>query len=233
MASLITQFNDLTEVSVAAFGASKGKRWDGEYYYPELNGGKPDIKTEFAFGTARTVLPDNMKAYGFEHKRTMINWWPTHLYEKVPLFFFWWKNPKPSRPQTLKATRQSWGEKYYNDYKYMGKYDTQATGCGFKLGELPLVSYKWYHYFTLLRLPKLDYIHNIQKAWLKQRHFKLLDEGSVSTFWINGWAPTTYSVDKEIAFWQEHDKDHKYYNALHLQPSGKLYYEVSGANPQH
>lgn len=229
---LYTQFSDLTEVSVSAWVYCDR---DVHNYYPLLKKGQPDIQTEFAFGTSRgDTMDPKMSKFGFKHIRSMMNWWPSHLHDCTgsPMHFFWWKNPKPTPPQQIAAIdikRVSWGmNNVAGEYKHHGKTDFQATGCGFKIGRLPLNSYNWYQYFTLLRLPKLDYLHKIQLAWLKARHFGFLDEGSIASFWINGWEPEGYSIKKECAFWAKNDPDHKFFNANHLKANGNYHYNEYG-----
>jgi hypothetical protein len=210
------------------------KRADGTLFYPDYAEGLTGIPTEFAFGTSRDNMPEVMAKAGFKHIRTMINWWPSHAYEKAPMNMFWWKNPNPTRPQEITDVKpHSWMWKYSDDYPNFGVDDTQGTGCGVKIGHLPLRAYQWYHYFTLMRLPLTKNLTEVQKTWLKYRSFKFLDEGSISSYWVNGFEPEKYTVDKEIRFWKKHDPNRQYYHAIQLKSNGELYYKVHGYQPQH
>jgi hypothetical protein len=60
-----------------------------------------------------------------------------------------------------------------------------------------------------------------------------LDEGSIASYWVNGFKPENYTVEKEIRFWKKHDPNRQYYHAIQLKSNGELYYKVHGYKPQH
>lgn len=144
---------------------------------------------------------------GYKHISCMNNWWITHLHEYRTLNF-WWKKHKDGKAD-LAAKRERWsGYAQAKLYPVTVPY-LQATGCGFKLGKIPLLNIKWYRYFTLLRMPLVKDINLHHKYWMKKKNFNFLDEGSIASYWINGWPSTQYSEEFERSFWKLNDPKDK------------------------
>lgn len=205
---MYVQYPDLTEIKMYALAG-----WDGSAGYEQVGQGILPIKTEFAFGVERKNGPDNPHAIkcGFKPLKAMMNWWPTHHGEPNFLKFYWYKNPNPNKEKPP-AYRCHWGGN--SRYPHLSKL-TQATGCGFKLGELPLKKLDYYHYFTLLRLPLRKKLSKTRLNWLKCAHFTFLDEGSLASFWVNGWDAKGYKQSIELDYWEKHHGNLKYINYNH------------------
>jgi hypothetical protein len=125
----------------------------------------------------------------------------------------WWaKNPKPVEPCDAKFYSWVNGGEYCQRYQVerYNLHSTQGTGCGMKIGQLPLSSHYWYRYLTLMRMPTIENITDIQVKWLDRRHFRYLGEGSLASYWVNGWKPEEYSVSKEKEYWKEHDPENRF-----------------------
>jgi hypothetical protein len=191
-----TQFQDLTEIPYI-FNA------------PPLSG----IKTEFVFFLkALDKGGKDAKALelGLKPVSSMNNWWPSHNGESRCLTLYWLKLPDRPNCQGAGVKRVRW--EYAERGKWTSIKNLAASGCGFKIGEPPLQKRQYYKFFTLMRMPVK--IKPIEKMWMTQNHFRLLDTGTMSSYWINGWDPKEYSHEMEYKFfktsreeWRDHGMD--------------------------
>jgi hypothetical protein len=155
-----------------------------------------EIKTEFAFHLSASQANnfDATKA-GMQAVSVMNNWWPTHNGEERKLTLYWAKlKDKPNIQEVVEPRRWNFGE-----YKFMSiQKELAGSGCGFKLIEPPIVRARHWMYFTLVRLPLQ--INKVRERLLKALNYRHLDTGTMAQYWINGWDPKTYSIEKEYEF---------------------------------
>lgn len=167
-----------------------------------LSYGPPFLQTEFVFGITAPGSSDKtvfcLEEIGFKHLSSMNNWWPSHAGEHRMLKF-WWKRTENKLP--VACRRQKW--KIYGEetLKFHSE-NTAYTGCGFKLGEIPLCRARFHQFFTLMRLPLQ--IVKFQEKWLERYHFRHIDTGTFAQYWVNGWKPKVYSVELENNYWKEY-----------------------------
>jgi len=43
-------------------------------------------------------------------------------------------------------------------------------------------------------------LNDVQKRFMEEYHYRLLDTGKLATYWVNGWKPEEYSMEKEYKF---------------------------------
>ncbi len=183
------------------------------------------ICTEFAFaiaapGTSKESL-EELNKIGFEHKTNMLNWYWSHVHDGVPkspwdnnekrvLGFWWLKNRKDGIAPHVASKRQGWmsdDNKIPCNISGTHKtYHLTQTGCGMKLGGLPLKRREFSKFFTLLRLPLND-ISRMQMMWLKQNNFQHVDTGNLAQYWVNGWNPEIHTPIMEMNYWRERFKN--------------------------
>lgn len=165
------------------------------------------IGTEFAFGVAAPGQRISiLKEMGFEHVSSMNNWWPTHKGQDRELKLMWRKlEGRPNNPAKVKRLRWGYGDSK-DVFQYISK-DLAYGGCGFKIAQPPLKRASFYRFFTLLRMPLQP--TKVHHSWLKMNHFRLLDTGTLATFWCNGWDPNEWNIKKEREFFKDF-KDEKY-----------------------
>jgi hypothetical protein len=146
-----------------------------------------------------------MKLMGLKPIRAMSNRFWSHLGEKRKLTL-WWKKlreEQPLGPSNVK--RVEWGgsskEEKHPDLT-LG-----WSGCGFAFAQPPF-DHKFRSvfgaYFTLVRIPIEDHNEKVYESLLHRCNFSLIDVGSMSAFYANGWAPDEYSYPKEETFFKEH-----------------------------
>jgi hypothetical protein len=163
------------------------------------------FKTEFIFAVSapnandRTV--EGLREVGLKHLSSMKNWWPSHRDEEERTLKFWWKKTSLKTPY-IGAIRQKWE---YSSPNLAGEEaehfkHTAFTGCGFKIGELPLRAARFHQFFTVMRLPLK--LVGFQKRWLERYHFRHVDTGTFAQYWVNGWKPEEYTVDLEMEYWR-------------------------------
>jgi hypothetical protein len=160
-------------------------------------------KTEFAFvliaHASKNTLAD-VRVLGFNPVSCMNNWWPTHRGETRLLTLCWGRVPGGALADLDKVKRKHWG--------YCGGYQKDPTiepllagsGCGLKIGEIPLTKKSYNRFFTLMRLPVE--ITPLQERWLKKYHYRFLDKGSIASYWVNGWPVEEWTAEKEYAYFK-------------------------------
>lgn len=191
MSERIIQFPDLTEVDgVCSLEAEEAE----------------SIDTEFAFGTSVNThdsiadLNIPIASMGFRALSSMNNWWFSHSGE-TRIVTLWWKRMCAREDSVQQISeRTSWSEdNHFTENKpYIPL--TQASGCGFLLGEPPLRSEIYHRFFSLLRLPLQ--MSTLRTKWLSYHNYRHLDTGKYAQYWINGWSPERYSFDLEKDFWK-------------------------------
>lgn len=172
-----------------------------------------DIKTEFIFHVHAVSEAPSLVEVGFKPVSCMNNWFSAHRKEWRRMTLYWKRNPL-FEGEKQEATRVCWGVNdrqlrnaditpyayrvpdyarlpgYQGDSEYLA-----GSGCGFNLGELPFVEHSFHRFFTLMRMPVRVKLGD--KKWLVERGYRLLDRGKFASYWINGWDPKEYSVEKE------------------------------------
>lgn len=197
--SIYTQYPDLTELG---FAYDLNKR------------NVDDIKTEFLF-YLQGPCSGNMaliKGLDFTEVSCMNNWWPSHRGENRKLTLWWKRGPKDHKPQAL-LSRHNWTYSGGGKTKWsLIEAHLGGSGCGMMIGEPPLKVSLYHRFFTLMRMPVTT--SPIQKRWLTRNNFRLLDEGKIASYWVNGWKPAEYDVKKEYEYfkttkqeWLEHGMD--------------------------
>ena len=156
------------------------------------------IATEFAFAT--TVNHDGswtdgpgiagLIRNGFEPLSCMKNWFDSHSDDKWGIVF-WWKRIHAFDVRPQQAERAHWG---------IAPNDLHLSGCGFKIGEPPLLSERFFRYFSLLRMP-LD-TSKVQLRWLETHNYRMIAMGQFANYWVNGWDPKVWTYEKEIEYFQ-------------------------------
>jgi hypothetical protein len=179
----VVQFPDLTEV-----------------LYAEGLRNIKDYKTEFVFYLAARKESYNALDLGFKHVAAMNNWWPSHGGEVRQMSLYWLRNPNKVKPQI--SAPKSWGARLASYYKNTPcekhLLQTAASGCGFKIGQVPLKASLYNRFFTLMRLPLV--LSEVRRKWLTDHNYRHLDTGSMAQYWINGWDPKVYSgIELEYA----------------------------------
>jgi hypothetical protein len=197
--NFITQFPDLTEINYMR------DSWKTAYVTPKH---LEEIKTEFIFFVKATGVSDNAVELGFKPVSAMNNWYCAHRAEKRRMMFYWMRNPNPQvEPQ--KPRRTSWGinrgmENYpphIPDRKTLSQDQfLAASGCGFMIGEPPFVWDLMHRFHTLMRMPIK--VPQPQVEELVKHGYRLLDTGSLASYWINGWLPDEYSFKKECRYFK-------------------------------
>jgi hypothetical protein len=194
-------FPDLTEVHGVTTTASgkenpKVARYGLSYsdpdYYSKLYLPYSDdmIKTEFAFAVSSPGegWKEGAGKCGYKPIACKNNWYQGHWGQERALTFLWKKlEGKPNVPGAKR------------EYGWAGfKSRITQGGCGFKVGEPPLRRLDYFRYFTLLRLPIEPTI--FQARWLKAYGFNLVDVGTLSSYYVNGWKPEEYSwkLEKKV-----------------------------------
>lgn len=169
------QFPDLTELMWGPYGRYT----------------VPTFKTEFSFyieAPGHTAeVHNNLTQAEFQPVSCMNNWWPSHCSRARKLVLWWRKHNKRAKPQP--TTRAKW----CTTLSHMA-----GSGCGFKIGELPLKANLFHRFFTLMRMPVE--VSEDQQAWLKKHNFRHLDTGSLASYYVNGWDPTKYNLEAEFAY---------------------------------
>lgn len=206
----VVQYPDLTEcTSSSDFG-------NGGITFDRLHN---TIHTEFAFATTvhhSTYINSNvigLQNMGFTAVSAMKNWHPAHNGAEYCLHF-WWKRIHTGADVLKQPTHRTyWGANHLENSTNLKKY-LGASGCGFKLGEPPLLRTQFFQFFTCLRMPLEP--TKIQAAWLKGHNFRLVANGKWASFWINGWDPKAWTIENE----------HKYFSdrgfSLHSHEAGHL-----------
>ena len=151
----------------------------------------PKLATEFAFCTATPlttpVQKDSLVKLGFKCVSSMNNWF--HYPERRRIDLYWYKSPKPqAKPCAL-------SECHFGTYKRV----LQATGCGFALGSKLQHEHYW-RFHTLMRMPIKP--SPKQLLWLERCHYQKIDEGTLSSYWVNGFDPAKYTWKLEEEYWQ-------------------------------
>jgi len=168
------------------------------------------LKTEFCFAVSAPGASERsieiLKKIGFKNLSSMKNWWPSHVLEKERTLRFWWKKTGIKEP-CLGSMRKIWKSYSYNDEHKFHFEHMAYTGCGFKIGELPLRAVRFHQYFTLMRLP-LQLV-GFQRKWLERYHFRHIDTGISSQYWINGWNPEEYTETMEMSYWKAYEDKNK------------------------
>lgn len=210
------QFKDLTEVPHMNLCYYPKKSIQKEMYETL----RDKIETEFTFWVASVEADlDYALEAGFKPVSKMNNWWPSHNGEDRPMTLMWLKLPD-KKNLAVAPQRNRW---YYDRHYYGGRYtpilvNLAGSGCGFKLADNPVLGRRtmkptgFYRFFTLLRMPlKLG---AIQQKWMTLNNFRLLDTGTMSTYWVNGWEPEKYDIYEEYKFfkttreeWERHGMD--------------------------
>jgi hypothetical protein len=148
-----------------------------------------------------------LKKRGFTKLACMNNWWPSHYYDMRQLSFWWKVNETPKPIEKIKVNPRFYMNGHYeaggegqSEYKYpKGLCEgVRASGCGFKVSEPPLIKDRFIRYFTLLRLPLA--ITPAKKRTLTMWNFKHIATGKLAQFWLNGFAPETYTKLDELKF---------------------------------
>lgn len=168
------------------------KTFKGEKYLPF---DESFLKTEFAFAVS---APSNAATYGgghgalnaFKYKplASKNNWYYGHTGEQRKLTFWWKKFPDAENVKAPPGGFQVSG--------YGGSGKLTASGCGFKVGSLPLRKVEYFKFFTLLRLPVCP--TNLQTRWLKMYKFNRIDEGKLSSYYLNGYDPEKWTWEQEV-----------------------------------
>ena len=209
------------------------------YHYNGLAFEDKEVKTEFLFwlqapggGESEAEAAFASRKLGLTKVASMNNWWPSHCGQERRLNLWWRHFPnKPNTEHDHKLTRWCFGEGEYNP-KFMDEPNNKSTqiicqslagsGCGFKLINdkfLKDANYKcdmrgrsFYRFFTLIRMPLK--LNGMQKQFMEEYHYRLLDTGKLATYWVNGWKPEEYSMEKEYKFfntnhaqWQQKGDD--------------------------
>jgi hypothetical protein len=195
---LVPQFPDLTE----------------QMYMGYVNDCVNKVKTEFMFFVKSMDRGQNADAIGLGYKpvATMNNWWPSHAGEIRPITLYWMRAPKGTTElQPVERKRWAWRENEKTKYVAIKK-DLAASGCAFKIAEPPINPKKFFKYFSLLRMPLV--MSPQRKSFLKGLNYRQIDTGAHASFWVNGWDPKTYNIEKEFAFfkttqkeWKDHGED--------------------------
>lgn len=164
----------------------------GEKYMPFE---ESSLKTEFAFAV---TAPSNAATYGggyealkvFKYKplASKNNWYYGHNGEHRKLTFWWKKFPDAENVKAPPGGFLVGG--------YGGSRKLTASGCGFKVGSLPLHKDEYFKFFTLLRLPVCP--TNLQARWLKMYQFNRIDEGKLSSYYLNGYDPEKWTWEQEV-----------------------------------
>lgn len=192
---LATQFPDLTELTHF-------------HHVLDINKYMTLCSTEFLFYVEayRTNAEsfDSPENYGFKALAKMNNWWPSHRGETRPLTLWWKRMPQPL-PKPVTVYRKRWS--FYGDAKVYKRHEPHmaVSGCGFKIGELPLRTRLFHRYFTLMRLPLI--INKIKETWLINHNYRLIDKGELAQYWLNGWPVDTYSPEVEYKYFKTSPKE--------------------------
>lgn len=163
-----------------------------------------EIDTEFVFylraiGSAGYATPEN---YGFKLVSSMNNWWPSHYGEERRLDLFWMKLPEKPDFSAREVYRVKWsyGRACNTNYLKAHEKHMAKSGCGLKIGEPPFKATLFHRFFTLMRLPVE--LKPSQTKWLKLHNYRFLDSGKEAQYWVNGWPPEEYSMEKEYEFFK-------------------------------
>ena len=150
------------------------------------------LATEFAFCTATpstdTALRALLVELGFKCVSSMNNWF--HYPNRRRIDLYWYKSPKPqAKPCAL------------SEYHFGGGTQRllQATGCGFALGSKLQHEYYW-RFHTLMRMPIKP--SSKQLLWLDRCHYQKIDEGTLASYWVNGFDPAKYTWKLEEKYWK-------------------------------
>jgi hypothetical protein len=178
-------------------------------------------QAEFLFCTA--VRMDHLPKHHVQHPdiekngwkaiSAMRNWYHVSETNRI-LVLYWKKNPvQMIGPKLPVLNRKTYGTNLQKskEEKFKWKLDTlQGTGCGFKVGEPPLNTFGYWRWFTLLRMPLRRQIPRLTKLWLKNRNFRYVDQGTMASYWVNGWPVRDYTYKKEFEYWQKYDPKLKF-----------------------
>jgi hypothetical protein len=162
----VPQFPDVTEINGI---------WHLKNINTEAALLRKGLSTQFMFATSviySTVT--QLYALGFHPLALMRNNNPVHGGEKR-LITFWWKQLRKTQKITVTPI-----PKHYI-MTTVEVPDLAAGCCGFKLLEdkIPLTPY-----FSLLRMPLAMPEPRLQQ--LSHEGYRLIDTGSLATFWLNG-----------------------------------------------
>lgn len=165
------------------------------------------VKTEFAFylssldsGRKHIAI---LKPLGFTSVSVMNNWWPTHYGEERPLTLYW-KRCNDGTGKSPVCRRRIWWGMAIAEYEQIRQH-LAGSGCGLKIGEPPLKAELFHKFFTLMRLPVV--VSPPQKKWLLTHNYRHLETGKLASYWINGWKPGEYCIEKEYEYFKTSQKD--------------------------
>jgi hypothetical protein len=160
-------------------------------------------KTEFACYVKAITSCKEAEKQGMKPVSCMNNWWPTHCGENRTMTLYWMRVPtSDGTPQVL--SRHRW---HFSSASVFAKIEEHmgATGCGFKIGEPPLRVSLFHRFFTLMRMPVEA--KPIQVKWLTLHNYRLIDTGKLASYWVNGWKPEEYSIEKEYEYFSTSQKE--------------------------
>ena len=163
-------------------------------------------KTEFVFYLKAIGDCKEAERAGMTPISCMNNWWPTHCGEKRKLTLYWMRNPgSDGTPQS--TNRRKWTYSSYRSTEAFAKVEAHmgATGCGLKIGEPPLKVSLFHKFFTLMRMPVE--VKPAQVKWLTRHNYRLIDTGKLASYWVNGWKPEEYSIEKEFEYFKTSQKE--------------------------
>ena len=157
------------------------------------------IQTEFAWVCIPQRFqdtPQTLKNAGFEHLSTMNNHhWAHPKYSSI-LCFYW----KRMHDKAAPVPRQRYVWMADGNYKGLSHpwLSGSACGFGFQDGETEEVRPDL-RYFNLIRMP-LEKLGRGEILRLHLHNYRQIGVGERASFWINGWKPEEYDIEKEKAF---------------------------------
>lgn len=155
------------------------------------------LSTQFAFcttspNTARSTITE-LRKLGFKCVSSMRNWHEGHSREHRKLNLYWYKSPIEQK-EPCKMNAQGWCSVLNDKNRRL-----QITGCGFAISDKLNHRFYW-RYHTLMRMPVHPSPHQLR--WLERCHYFKIDEGALSSYWVNGFPPKKYSWEKEEEYWK-------------------------------
>jgi hypothetical protein len=152
------------------------------------------VPTEFAWVTTspRTHKRglDALARLGFKHLTSMRNWYHGHDEEWRRMDFYWKRVKQQSIPM-VRTNPRFWSGEYTPKLS--------SSGCGFAFDEPPILD-AFNKFFTLVRMPLAEHHAKNHLVTLEKFNYRLVDVGSQSAFYINGWDPDKWSRETELKF---------------------------------
>jgi len=154
------------------------------------------ITTQFAYCTTtpNTTEPckKSLVKAGFKCVSSMNNWGhPVTVTTFRKLDLYWYRSSTLQIKPCVCAP-VSWGG------RSVGGRRLQATGCGFAVSDTLQHEHYW-RFHTLMRMPVKPSKHQLQ--WLARCHYFKIDEGALSSYWVNGFDPDKYTWRLERTYW--------------------------------